>query len=51
MEETFTNIYEKNVWGSNNKSEYNGGGSSVSFNKDIYIPFLKKFINDNNIKK
>ena len=53
MEETFTNIYEKNVWGSNNNSEYNGssgGGSSVSFNKDTYVPFLKKFIIDNNIK-
>ena len=47
MEQTFTSIYENFVWGNNNIDGYNGssgGGSSVSFNKDTYIPFLKKFI-------
>ena len=55
MEQTFTSIYENFVWGNNNIDGYNGssgGGSSVSFNKDTYIPFLKKFIlQNNNIKK
>ena len=34
-------------------SEYNGssgGGSDLDYNKDTYVPFLKKFIVDNNIK-
>lgn len=53
METCFTNIYINNVWGSNNVAEYNGSsgnGSSIEYNKDTYIPFLKKFIIDNNIK-
>jgi hypothetical protein len=54
MESVFTYIYEKQIWGNNNSnSEYNGssgGGSTVDFNKEKYIPFLKKFIIDNNIK-
>jgi len=53
METRFTYIYVNNVWGSNNVAEYNGSsgnGSSVEYNKDTYIPFLKKFIIDNNIK-
>lgn len=53
MEKTFTNIYENNVWGSNNLIEYkgsSGGGSSIELNKNTYVPFLKKFILDNNIK-
>ena len=53
MESVFTAIYENAVWGNNNSSEYNGssgGGSSVEFNRDRYIPFLKQFIKDNNIK-
>lgn len=53
MNDTFTNIYENKIWGSNNIKDYtgsSGGGSSVSFNKDTYIPFLKKFICDNSIK-
>lgn len=54
MENIFTNIYERSVWGSNNNRFYNGSsgcGSDVSFNLNTYIPFVKKFINDNNIKK
>jgi hypothetical protein len=46
MEEVFTNIYEKLLWGDNCNPEYNGssgGGSDVDFNKDTYIPFLHLF--------
>lgn len=53
MEEVFTNIYENKIWGDNNNSEYNGssgGGSDIDYNKDTYIPLLKNFIIDNNIK-
>lgn len=45
MENFFTNIYENNVWGNNNNQYYrgsSGGGSSIDFNKDTYVPFLKK---------
>lgn len=52
METTFTNVYEKSLWGNNNNAEYkgsSGGGSDVEYNKDTYIPFLKKYITDNNI--
>ena len=53
MEQIFTNVYESNLWGNNNIIEYNGssgGGSALDYNKDTYVPFLKKFILDNNIK-
>jgi hypothetical protein len=53
MEQIFTTIYENKVWGNNNNLEYNGSsgcGSDIDFNKDSYIPFLKKFIQNNNIK-
>lgn len=53
MEHFFTNVYETKLWGDNNNSEYNGssgGGSDLDFNKDTYVPFLKKFIVDNSIK-
>jgi len=53
METCFTNIYENKIWGNNNSSEYNGSsgaGSNIEYNKDTYIPFLKKFIKDNNVK-
>ena len=53
MERVFTNIYENKIWGDNNNREYNGssgGGSDLDYNKDTYVPFLKKFIIDNNIK-
>ena len=49
----FTNVYENNLWGNNNIAEYNGSsgsGSTINYNKDTYVPFLKKFITDNNIK-
>jgi hypothetical protein len=53
MEEIFTNIYENKVWGDNYNLEYkgsSGGGSDIDYNKNTYIPFLKKIINENNIK-
>jgi len=53
MEEIFTNIYQTKLWGDNKNTEYNGSsgsGSCISYNKDTYVPFLKKFIIDNNIK-
>jgi hypothetical protein len=53
MEQTFTMIYEKNIWGDNKNNNYkgsSGGGSNINYNKNTYIPFLQKFINDNNIK-
>src|ERR1700722_17257117 len=54
MDKIFTDIYEKSVWGSNNNREYkgsSGGGSDVEYNKNTYVPLLRKFIIDNNIKK
>jgi len=53
MEDFFTNVYEKKIWGDNNNDEYNGssgGGSIIEFNKDTYVLFLKKYIVNNNIK-
>lgn len=53
MEDYFTNIYEKNEWGNNNNTYYrgsSGGGSTIDYNKDSYIPFLKNFIVNYNIK-
>ena len=53
MEDHFTNIYEKNEWGNNNNNYYrgrSGGGSTIDYNKDSYIPFLKNFIVNYKIK-
>jgi hypothetical protein len=53
MEQIFTNIYENCVWGSNNNAEYkgtSGGGSDIEYNAKTYVPFLKNFIVNNNIK-
>jgi len=53
MEQIFTNIYEHHLWGNNNNTNYNGSsghGSDIDYNRHNYIPFLKKFIIDNNIK-
>lgn len=50
----FTGIYEKCVWGTNNDVNYNGTsgqGSSINYNKNEYIPFLKQFIKESNISK
>jgi len=53
MEQVFTNIYENRSWGGNVSNEFSGtsgSGSSVEYNNKVYIPFLKKYITDNNIK-
>ena len=53
MEQVFTNIYENKIWGDNYNPEYNGSSGRVSnldYNKDTYVPFLKKFIVENKIK-
>lgn len=53
MEEIFTKVYENKFWGDNKNGEYTGSsgqGSAIDYNKDTYVPFLKKFITDNNIK-
>jgi hypothetical protein len=53
MEDIFSYIYEQKVWGDNFNPEYkgsSGSGSDINFNLNNYIPFLKKFIIDNNIK-
>jgi len=53
MDLFFTNIYENKTWGHNNNNEYSGssgGGSLIEFNKDTYVPFLKNYIVNNNIK-
>lgn len=48
MNDIFVNIYERNNWSESNNNC--GLGSSVEYNKDTYVPFLKKFIQDKNIK-
>jgi hypothetical protein len=53
METIFTDIYEKQIWGKDGESSYkgsSGGGSEIAYNESVYIPFLKKFIAENNIK-
>jgi hypothetical protein len=53
MEKTFTNIYERCLWGNNSNREYSGSsgdGSKVEVNESTYIPFLKEFIKKNGIK-
>ena len=54
MEKYFTDIYENKIWGDNKNDQYNGssgGGSDIEFNEYTYVPFLKKYIINNNIKK
>lgn len=53
MEKIFTNVYENNLWGDNNNTEYKGSsgeGSGINYNKNYYVPFLRKFIINKNIK-
>ena len=53
--EIFTSIYENNIWGKNTckDSSYkgtSGDGSSLQYNINSYIPFIKQFIdNDHEI--
>jgi hypothetical protein len=52
----FENIYENNVWGLPGvieSTEYkgtSGGGSDIENVKDVYVPLVKNFIKENNIK-
>ena len=53
MENFFTYVYENKIWGDNKNNEYkgsSGGGSDIKYNKDTFVPFLKKYIINNNIK-
>lgn len=53
MEDVFTDIYENRCWGNNNNSNYkgsSGSGSEINYNKDTYVPFLRNFIIENNIR-
>jgi len=53
MDNIFTNIYETCEWGNNQSSSYkgsSGGGSSVEYNIKTYVPFMKKFITEKNIR-
>jgi hypothetical protein len=53
MEQIFTHNYENSIWGQTINTHYNGNsgeGSKIEYNKDSYIPFLKEFITNNNIK-
>jgi hypothetical protein len=53
MQEVFTRIYETQLWGSNQNDHYkgsSGGGSEMQYNIDTYVPFMKKFIKEHNIK-
>lgn len=51
--QVFKNIYETKKWGDNKDNNYSGSsgsGSSLAYNKDTYIPVVRKFIRDRNIK-
>jgi hypothetical protein len=53
MEDVFTKIYERKIWGDNENPNYDGSsgeGCSISYNKNNYVPFLKDFIYNNKIK-
>lgn len=49
----FTKMYEDCIWGNNFNQYYKGSSgdaTSLNYNLETYIPFLKKFILENNIK-
>ena len=51
--EAFTKVYENNIWGDNNNSNYEGSsgtGSHIKYNIKTYVPFLKYFIKKYKIK-
>lgn len=48
--ETFSDIYEKNVWGGKSGEFYSGDGSTGEF-ADKYVDVIKKFIAENNIRR
>lgn len=53
-EAIFTFVYEQAIWGSDNSRAYRGSsgdGSEQYYNIKEYIPFLRKFIQDHEIKQ
>ena len=51
--EVFTNIYKNKVWGDSGDTFLlgsSGQGSSIEATDEYYNPFIKKFIEENNIK-
>jgi hypothetical protein len=53
MDDIFTTIYERNLWGNNHHPEYHGSsgeGSDIDYNRTSYVPFLKNLILHNNLK-
>jgi len=53
MEETFTNKYEQCIWANNGNPHYkggSGGGSELPEVGNTYIPFLKRYIRENEIR-
>jgi hypothetical protein len=53
MEPIFTHIYETNQWGQDEHTEYKGSsgeGSEIHYNQDTYVPFLKTFIRQLDIR-
>lgn len=51
MQQTFTSIYERNIWGNNRNKHYSGSsgpGSALEFNRP-YINFLREFIRDKDV--
>ena len=48
----FTDIYQREYWGSNEAADYrgsSGSGSSVHYNQDTYVPWLRGFLQENHI--
>lgn len=50
VEEHFTEIYDKAVWGINEDGEGHSGGGSTQTNTVVYRKYLQKFLKDHNIK-
>ena len=53
--QVFTNIYNSNKWGANSSKngDYkgtSGDGSTIEYNINNYIPFMRKYIQDNNYR-
>jgi len=52
MEQIFTLKYENRHWGNNRHPSYKGSsgeGSDIKYNKDTYVPFLKRFLQERHI--
>lgn len=49
-EQIFTEIYQNNVWGSDNKSNFYSGSGSDYIYSNSYIQYIREYIIENNIK-